>query len=322
MRAILVVACVGLGACAVDNELQYRSTVSAETRGVALSDDGLTSYAAMVDTTCALDTHWGCSVNDENLPTDDERVVDHYDGRTLAQSADRLFWMNGDTWNGDEAEVPQLRAARLSDTGLLSLHGGGDSCAFSAGEDVIEVDGALCAEGVRVAVDRRGAIVAATAQGVFRADRVGVTRIADSGDRVAVDASLGQIYVATAGSPRVTAYDDAGVVRWTANTTSAVTDIAVRGDKLDLLVLAAGDNGTGLLRRIDGETGEEVSVGRLPDGHGEVVTSLNGRMIAIVTPTAIHHYEMVVEGEADVVNDEEVTCGELPVRNSTGVGTE
>lgn len=323
MRAILAVACVGLAACATDNELQYRSTLQADTRGVALSDDGLTAYAAMVGTTCAIDTTWGCPVSDQDLPPTDERVVDHYLGKTLAQGDGELYFLDGDVWDASaDLAVPGLKAARLSDVGVLALRGSETSCSFTAGETEVTVSGALCGDDVRVAVDRRGAIVAATSQGVFRADAAGVRQIAAEGDLVSVDAVLGHTYVAVAGRTQVTALSDDGAVLWVDDEPGPVQDVAVRGDKRDLLVLSEGDGGFGVLRRIDGETGGELSIGRLPDAHGQVVTSYNGRTVAIVTPTAVHHYELVVDGEPEVINDEDVTCGTIPTRESQGFSTD
>lgn len=323
MRAILAVACVGLAACATDNELQYRSTLQADTRGVALSDDGLTTYAAMVGTTCAIDTNWGCPVSDENLPPDDEQVVDHYQGRTLAQGDGSLYFLDGDTWDTSaDLAVPGLRAARLSDAGLLSLRSTGAACSFTAGTATVSAPAELCGDDVTVAVDRRGAIVAATAQGVFRADAAGVRQIAAEGDLVSVDPVLGHTYVAVKGLDQVTALADDGTVLWIDQAPGPVTSVAVRGDKLDLLVLSEDPAGFGTLRRIDGETGETVSVGRLPDAHGEVLTSYNGRTIAVVTHGFVNHYEIVVPGEEAVVNDDEVSCQNLPTRDSQGFGVD
>lgn len=322
MRTILLVACAAAVGCQVENELQYRSTVRAETDGVVLSRDGLNAFAAMAGTTCTLDTRWGCAVDDQDLPTDEERIFDHFDGVTLAVSADDLHFMDGGTWTaGADVHVEGIQSARLTDAGFLALRTTATGCMLKTGDEDVSMPAALCAA-ESIDVDRAGALIAATPDGVYRADAQGYRRIADGADRVAVDPALDQLYVATTGTRVVKALDHDGTQLWSIERPGAVQDIATRGDKGDLVVLTSADDGFGTLERIDGATGAVMSDSRIPVGEGDIVVSGNGRMITVVLADEIHNFEMIVKGENAPIGDESVSCIDLPVRQSRGFGSE
>jgi len=318
MRVVVILAGLAAVGCTSEHELQFRSTVVTESDGVALSDDGLTSYAAMNGLTCALDVRWGCPTIEDDLPTDEEQVLDHLDGTTLAASASTLHFMEGGSWDPSrDLAVPSLRTARLSDAGLLALHDD-DGCQLDIGSQTMTVDDAFCSA-TDLEVDRRGALVAITEGGVLRADASGVTRLAEGGDRGAVDLSQDLVYVATAGDYRLTAVDGRGAEQWSVDLDNPVRDVAARGDKGDVIVLSENAEGLGVIERRDGLTGEVESLGTVPVADAALRVSANGRTLALVTEGEISHFEIVIEGEK-VPLGEEVTCLDLPVPQSPGVG--
>ena len=95
-------------------ELRYQSTLMAKTNGVAMSEDGLSSFAAMSGTTCSIDTRWGCVTGDEDLPTTEERVLDHHDGITLASTVEGLHLMSTEGWVENNQIERVIRNARLT----------------------------------------------------------------------------------------------------------------------------------------------------------------------------------------------------------------
>lgn len=319
MRAVVTLAGLALIGCTSEHELQFRSTVVTQSDGVAMSDDGLTSYAAMEGLTCALDVRWGCPTVEDDLPTDDERVLDHLEGTTLATSDAKLHFMNGGTWDpAQDLDVTDLRTARLSRAGLLMLHDDPSACRLDVGTGSVDLDASFCAAS-SFEVDRRGALLAMTDDGVFRADASGVTQLTDRGNRGAVDPMRDVVYVATAGDTRLQAVATTGDEAWSLEVDYPVRDLVARGDKGDVILLTEDANGLGRIERRDGETGEVRSIGTVPSAEGTLAVSANGRTLAIVTDHEIHHYEIVIEGEPSPVG-QTVECQDLPVPQSPGVG--
>ncbi|MEM6927846.1 MAG: hypothetical protein AAF602_13020 [Myxococcota bacterium] len=317
----LLIPIVGLAAvgCASETQFVYRSTVITETDGVAMSDDGLTSFAAMGGLTCALDVRWGCPTTEDDLPTDEEQVLDHLDGLTLATSAETtLHFMDGGAWNPDrDMDVPSLKTARLSDAGLLTLTSA-DACALEIDGVTHTVDAEFCGASA-YEVDRRGAMLAITDSGVLRADASGMTRLTDHGNLASVDLAHDLVFAATTGEDALRAVDVEGSEVWSVTLDQPVRDLAARGDKGDVLVLTESADGLGQIELLDGATGEGTLLGRVPSAEGSLEVSGNGRTIALVFEGEVHHYEIVVEGEPTPVG-EEVECQELPIPNSPGVG--
>lgn len=322
MRTILLLTCAGLVGCANENELQYRSTLQTQTDGVALSEDGLLAYAAMSGTTCTIDTRWGCPVADEDLPTEEEQVLDHYEGTTLARSARTLHLLRGGAWQADaDVEIEGLRTARLTQRGLLALSSTADGCILRGEDAQVPVPAALCSSQAQVDVDRTGALVVAV-DGVYRVDLDGAVRIAERGDLVAVEPLQGRIVTATRGEHALAAYDAAGNALWSMSLEGEVTDLAARGDTGDVLVVSHTDGDMGEIDRVEVETGVSFTAGQIPQFGVDIVVSWNGRMVAVITESEVHHYEIVVAGEPTPIAEDVGECISLPVRESQGFSTD
>lgn len=290
------------GACTTEGELSYTSTLQAETQGVRLSYDGLDAYAAMSGTTCQIDTSWGCPTADADLPTDDERVSDHFDGLTLAVSdagvhviSDTQEWLQA-----DDLAIDDVRDAKLTAMGILVIAGDSDSCMLSSEDGSQVLPGALCAIDAITTVDRGdSALVVGTTDGVYRVDETGAERLAETADLVSAGVN-GVVYMAQSGGTDLIALDRNGGLLWETQTDGAIHSLAPRGDKGSVLVLT--ENGSvGSLLRIDGE-GQEQAAYAVPGADGELVVSGNGRTVGIVTPEAVHYYSLDLAGEEPVVD--------------------
>lgn len=321
MRAIPIVACLAMFACQSENELRFLSSVQTETDGVALSDDGTVSFAAMAGTTCTLDARFGCPTADDDLPSDHEVVLDHYQGETLAASDDVLHFMAGGNWHpGADLFVPQLRQARLTQAGVLTVHGTVSDCVLDHEGDVRSVDGVLCGEEVSVEADRTGALVALTPEGALRVSSSGIQVLSRDADRAAVDPSLKQVYLTRVGERSVEAVSNLGRSAWVARLEGPVRDLATRGDKAQVVVLTESDDGLGVVHLLDGSTGAVASSHRIPSADGTLEVSGNGRVLAFVTDDEVHHFEMVVDGEDPMAKSDDPDCIDLPTRNGPSVG--
>lgn len=292
------------GACSTgDGELQYTSTLEAQTRGVVLSYDGLDAFAAMGDTTCRVDTTWGCPTADADLPSEDEWILDHFDGLTLAASDVGVHTLDGSqAWLTDlDVTVDGVRDAKLTSTGVMVVSGDESGCSMSNEDGSVALPGTFCLPTVSSAVDRvEGSMIVATDDGLFRVDASGVTRLPGTGDLVAAN-DEGLFVTATRGSSGLRAFDHNGVPVWTAETDGPVQSIAMRGDTGDLLALVSND-GLGALERHQGATGETAASYALPAAGGDLISSGNGRTVGIVLPDAVHYYSLDLPGEAPVID--------------------
>ena len=308
MRRSIPVACLlAATACVSESELRYTSTLQAETAGVALSDDGLDGYAAMSGTTCTIDASWGCPVADEDLPTEEERVEDHYLGLTLGRSAVGLHTIDHGVYR-QSLDIPEaaVRSARLYDGGAVMVAGDLKRCTVHhLGVADVDVPVEVCGDGVALRVDRReGTLYASTSGGVYRIDATGAYRMRAAGDLVAWDASLGLLYTADAGGSELMALRSSGEEVWAVTSGGAITDLAARGQRGQVLVQVERSDGLGGLERRDGETGRLLGRSTLPDADGDLVVSDNGRTLAFVRPTEVNFFSLDTEGDAEPVIDE------------------
>ncbi len=310
--ASIIAACAILAsACQSENELRFVSTLDAETNGVRLDEDGINAHAGMAGATCTVSTEWGCPIDDADLPTTEERVLDHFEGMTLASSVGAVHQIDADGWRrGEDVDISLVRAARYTSGGMIMLRGDADACFVQQGDQQSKVPGKLCTEGIEVEVDRTaGALYAATNDGVFTVDVDGATKVVD-GDLVAWDKKLEHLYTATTGETTIRATNTSGAEVWTVDLGSPINDIATRGNKRQVLVLTQGSDSFGDLYRLDGLTGKVLGSSELPDADGDMEVSGNGKTVAVVRPEEVHYFEMVIEseGETEVVERDPPSC--------------
>ncbi len=303
--------------CTSEAELRYLSTLPTEVNGVVFSEDGVEAYVAMRGTTCTIETAWGCPVEDVDLPSGEERIVDHHAGRTLAVSPVGLHQIEGGTWaERADLRVDAVRWARFGKTGPIFVRGDDAGCAFQAAEgEPIRLEPAWC-DAVTLGVDReRDALWMADGQQVSRVSPDGVISFASSADLLDHDAATGLTYLAASGGSELYAVDDQGRVVWSSTNRGTVTDIVARGHRGDLLVLR-WDGPVGRLERRDGATGHLFESFSLPGADGELVVSENGVGVAIVVEDAVHHYNLEIVGEELPINDQPRSCIDLRDRTA------
>ncbi len=310
MRSMVLLLVTG---CTMETELRYLSTVPTEVNGLVFSEDGVEAYVAMQGTTCTIETAWGCPVADVDLPTEEEKIVDHHQGRTLAVSARGVHQLVEGAWKRSaDLEVERVHLARFGRDELLVVREAGASCVFQVGHGasiVLEPD--WCAEGRATAVDR-------ASDTLWMADGVRVARVSPDGawafpareDLLDHDPATGLLYLATSGSRQLRAVDAGGNTAWKTYTRGPISSIATRGGRADLLVLQ-WDGPVGLLERRDGMSGRLLDSYPLPGADGELVVSANGVGIAIVVDGAVHHYVVAVPGEEVPINEQPRSCIEM-----------
>jgi len=323
MRIISIVAILGLTtACTSENELRYTSTLQAETNGVALSEDGLDAYAAMSGTTCKVDTNFGCPTSDANLPTEEEKVVDFWNGRLLGASVEGVHTIEQEQWLPDfDLPIQDVISAKLTEEGTIVMSGRPDDvCIFTTDAWTFDLPGELCAESVVTDIDRsRGAIFAATDLGdVFRIDALGAELIREDADLVAVDPGRDLVLFANRGGREITAVDSSEELLWSVGTEGWIESVAVRGGRDLLLLLRDVEGGFGTVERRSLESGELIGSTSVPSIDGTLVVSDNGRTVGIVGLSEVNWYNLELPGDEPVIDETVETCMDMWDRGSGG----
>ncbi|HHO53205.1 MAG TPA: hypothetical protein ENK18_20605 [Deltaproteobacteria bacterium] len=304
-------------ACTSESELRYTATLGVETNGVALSADGLDAHAGMAETTCTIDTNWACPTSDVDLPTDEEKIFDHFGNTTLGASVEGVYLIRGSAWQQDEdLPIASVRGASLLEGGTVMVAGTVTDCRVHRGLELSqEVPAALCEEGSHYAFDRDdGTVFAGTPEGVFRVTLEGWESLDVYGDLIAWDHSLGLLYAATSGDPKVLAIRPNGVTEWSAQASGPITSIAARGEHGEVMVLAEDRDGFGVIERREGETGELLGRSRVPDADGDLVVSENGHTVAVVRNDEVNFFGLDAGGAGPTVDDTPPVCLDLSTR--------
>lgn len=296
-----------LAACQSESELRFVSTLDSETSGVRFSEDGTQSHVGMAGMTCTVSTEWGCPTDDADLPTEREVVLDHYEGQTLAATADAVHIIDAEGWVRDaDLPVSAVHAARYTDRGVLMLRGGSDSCEIQVGDTHTDVPDSFCVEGLQPDVDRtRGAFYIAAVDGVYALDETGAHLLAEDADLVAWDPTLQQAYLADKGGTVVTAVKRDGTLVWTTDVGLPISDLETRGTTGQVLVLVEDEDGLGSLIRLSGEDGKRMGESTVPTDEGDVVVSDNGLTVGIILPEQVHFFELVRPDEGEQAAPEE-----------------
>lgn len=322
MRRTLLFAgcCLTVAACQSENELRHTATLQAETSGVALSDDGLDGFAAMSGTTCTIDVNWGCPIADVDLPTVEDRVLDHWGDTTLGGSPDGVHQISGGTWNTD-ADLPMsdLRTARLSARGVATVHGDRTTCyhRLADGSDVA-IPGAVCADDADVTVDRgTGTLYAATTEGVYAVTAAGAERLADAARHASWDPGTDHLLVVDADQRTLRALDRTGAEAWATRAGTDIHGMASRGGLGELLVLVDDRDGFGTVERRDASTGKVLGRSLLPTADGQLVVSANGARVALVRDDEVHFYALEVGVPPQELETEQPDCI-VPAREGAG----
>lgn len=304
MRTLVPLMAIAMAtACNTGGELRYASTLTSQTRGLALSESGIDAHVGMIGTTCTIDVNWGCPTSDADLPSDEERVLDHHDGVTLGSSPTALHIIRDAAWQSDlDIAMPGVKAAVLRDDGPLML-AGGTECALHIGDTTISAPASACADDAMVSFDREGgSAFVADGQGVIHVSDAGVETLAERGDLVAYDRAASVVYVASTGSHEVQALRTNGAQAWSIATDGPITSLTNRGTHGQLLVMTEVD-GFGQLELHDGVTGDMVGAYKVPSAECLLTSSENGGTIACQRGEDINFYELDEGIDGPIIDD-------------------
>ena len=118
LAAVAGAALLATGCGAPDIHLNSLTTLNAQVRGAGLSPTGDVVQVAMLDTTCAFNTHTGLLLDDVNLPGDDDRIVDAGRGVFLGMSDGQLHEIDGAI---EVHDVPGVIDGLVTDDGVIAL---------------------------------------------------------------------------------------------------------------------------------------------------------------------------------------------------------
>jgi len=286
-------------ACQPESDLEFHhlSTMKAKTKGLVLMDSGQIGHAGMAGTTCRFDTLNGWLIDDFDLPTRDERVVDTLRGSVLGTNVDGLY----DVQELDFIPALAVTEARYLRGGdLVWLQGENDACsvAYSTGE-VVPVGSELCEAGPdAVSVMRDdGSVVVGTDEETVVVDETGARALADAADFVVYDPETELVYLAMEGRPTVRAMDRDGSPVWSVDLPGRITAMTRMGRRGKVVAMIESD-GEARMVVIDGPSGEQELEVEAPSADVELESSEDGTTLAVVLPREIYFFDVVGRGEA------------------------
>jgi hypothetical protein len=291
-----VLLCAGataLSACAPDPiHLDHRSTLMNATRGVVLLGDGV-GHGAMLDTTCAFNGNRGSILADVNLPTSTERIGggrgDQVVGfssqgvHMIARHAERSWSRQ---WDRDLA-VSGVIDAELTRRGPVYLRRTGVECFVGGAALDPELAVGPCSPQARLLADWRG-----DRQWIHDQDTL--LELTPTGPAFVAEADVA-VYDRRRDAPLlaqgslVIRLDDDGRETLRVDVGDRVTSLADLGARGSFA--AVTDDDTLVLHD---SAGDALTVVRLPSHEGvQVVTSLDGEDLSLVTERETHNYQIL-----------------------------
>ncbi|TVQ91118.1 MAG: hypothetical protein EA397_11530 [Deltaproteobacteria bacterium] len=306
MRFISLTALTGLavGCGASDADLVYRGTLNADTNGVVIYEDGRTGHAAMLGTTCAIDTSGGVA-DDVNIDgTSEDQVLDgSQDGDgsvVLARTQDFLHIISGTqtswSWGPNLAVTHNTAAPGVTDGAMT--HDGvvawADCTVSWFDRDMNLLDSAVAplddCNATFAADFETGETFLANQTEIVRVTRDGADIFSDRADLMVFSPNASALVVADLGDSEVRALNLDGSLRWSTAVRGAVTDIEDLGRRGQVAVmLDHGDEGQLVL--LDAETGDFLRDFSLPSS-AEVVASRGGSTLGMVVDNVVHFYNL------------------------------
>lgn len=295
--SLVALAMLAVGCAEWDPGITFSGdgVLNAATRGVVLQDNGVDANAGMYGTTCAVDTRTGWVGADTDYPSESEQVQDvgRFDGKdVVVVTTDRGVFLTPTDAFEQETFIPAenvLEARVAGDAVALLIDSPTDGCSVQWDGSAASVDVAetLCVDPDVTADPTYGDVYVGTDDGVYQVGTDDVTRVDADADLAEFDAFTGLLFVANTGDTWVKALDSDGRRLWQTDLGNPVVSLDDLGWQEAVAVLV--DAGTlNELYVVDAWTGEATLATETPDGAEQVVTSRNGRDLALITSSQVH----------------------------------
>jgi len=290
--------------------LAHQSSMDVMSRGVALHDadssfDG--AQVGMRGTTCDVDVAFGSIGSDYDYPGDDETVDDvatddNGDVNVIVTGDKGVHIQQTDGWNTSsrDFEIDGVVVGRNFEDGAIVLaEGDGDDCALHVvGTDNDRV--------VRLKPDQQclgvhtletdptaGGAWIGSDGGLWSYEGSEVVVVSEAPSNiVAYDPFTDGLYTAELGGTVVTAFEPDGSIRWQSDVGASIYSLADLGAEEAVAVSVNYDSGTGGVLFLDGWTGEQRAEEPVSTPNNRVVTSRDGRRLAIVSNDRVDFYDV------------------------------
>ena len=280
--------------------VSWRTQVYGPIAGFSLEDDGRRAWVGMAGAACRVERS-GAITTDVDAGPGDEVVADvsgtGSGSIVVAQSGDRVVFVDGDGAFAPGPRVAGLVAVGLSPVGWVASRQDGADCSLRWTVDgeaapvatpLVGACGAL-ASGHELAV---AAVVAGDEVVLATPDGAAVS--GGVGDRVAVDDAAGVIYTATRGEPWVRAVSAEGALLWEVDLGAPVRTLDDLGARQAVVVLVdVGD--AGAMRVLASEDGRLLLDTPTPGGADAVRVSSGGSALAVAVLDQLHVFDVAGE---------------------------
>lgn len=292
--------------------LEHRAELSAQTRGVQLTDDGRNSNVGMLNTTCDVGTRYAVVSEDFDYDGDEDRVVDAIElpetGFTaLVITENRVNMTTPNRFpitNSFEVEGV-LDAEMLDDGGFVAVQVDPTvdvDCAVAwydaNGQPSTGVNqlGVECDDQSSITADTtNGTSWVSTNSGVFQITPDGTVSLVDDtpNAKVVWDGVADVLYLGALGGEVVRGLEASGSQRWEADLGGTLTALADMGADASAAAGVTLADGTGQFVVIDGVTGEIRADLPTPSAATALNVSANGEVLAVTLPNSVHYFDIL-----------------------------
>jgi len=283
---------------------QHDSELAVNTRGVALSHDGVDSIIGMFGTTCRVAVRDASIGADYDFPTETEVVNDN--SQMFGENAVLVVSDYGAhvtfpdrTWDFSTQDYgdPGTLEGRIWSDGVVLLSDTADAgcqLKWSDGTHVssVSLSAGMCASPSLTVDHATGTAYVADGSDVVTASPDGATLIAHNADMVVWDDDAQVLYTAQKGDSMLYGLEPDGSLRWSADLGDSITSFDAMGGLDQSAVMLANRGGTGSLVTVDAFSGEVTSSLTTPAAANQVVLSDNGRSMALVLPGDVHFFSV------------------------------
>jgi len=315
MRTLIgsALAATALVGCASQDTvaLEYRSELTAQTRGVQLGEDGRSSNVGMFSTTCQVATAYASVSDDFDYDGDQDTVVDAetvpgigFTALVITPDKVNITRPNQFPWS-TEVTVDGVIDAQLSADGFVTIEvppvAGNASCNVAWYDDSGQLINSAASLGIEcdqdsdLAVDgQSGTSWVSTDTGTFKVTPDGTAvRVDDIANaRLSWDVDANALYLGGVGGSAVRALELDGTLRWQVDLDGEVTALSHTGAEAAAAVSITNSLG-GELVIIDGFTGEVRADLPTPSAASSVDVSGNGRVMAVSLPNSVYYFDIL-----------------------------
>jgi hypothetical protein len=300
MRSILasMLFSLSIGCVRESSWIQHISQIETRSRGVEFTGNSDFADIGMLGNTCRFDFRAGAIGADADFAQgEDDVVLDSFDTNVVIKGSSGVYiiddWMQ--TFSTPDTQGSNVVTALLTSEGYATVAEDGPDCKVTWRSGVDSVESKLninCPDINGLSVDRlSGTVFLSTEAGTLLALPEEVKNVGSPANLIKWDSSSRMLYTSDLNSHEVTAVGLDGAPKWVVETEGAITSIDDMGPADAAVVMTRTSTG-GEILVIDSATGTVINRTPTPAEADRVITSPDGRTLAVVLENEVHFFSI------------------------------